>query len=216
MASIPVNAAIGLFPNVPDLPGVPPLKRKITSAVLAATPLFVKDLFSFGVAPTWGIFDSKGNLYLQPDSFLGMEYRNGCTVSDYPVEQGAFNTYNKVQTPFEATVSLAKGGEAADRAKFLLAVENIFATTNLYTIITPELTYSDVTITRYDYERRTRNGANFIVAHIQFIQVRQNPTPGAYSQPTATSAAHQGQVSVLSKISSKVMAATALTPILSW
>lgn len=216
------------FPNVPDLPGVPPLARKIGTNVAAAAPLVAADIsaqfpgalsglssFLFGTPPTWGVFQN-GKLFLQPDSFLGIRYRNENRVSDYPVEEGAFSTYNKVQTPFDATISLSKGGNAQDRAKFLLNVEHMFNDMKLYTVITPELTYSNLTVTDYTYERRSRNGAHFIVTHIRFLQVRILPNPGVYSSPTATPAKYQGQVSPLQKITPKLKAASALTPILSW
>lgn len=210
----PDNSALGVFPNVPDLPGVPPLQRKITSAAIAGGALYVKDVFKLASGPpAWGVFDSQGKLFLEPDSFLGIRYRNQNQISDYPVEEGAFATYNKVQTPFDAMVSLAKGGTRPDRVKFLKNVEAMFADINLYQLITPELTYPDVSVEDYDYERRTRNGAHMIVAHIHFKQVRILPNPGQYAQPKPTQ--HKGQVAATT-LPQKVLAATALTPILSW
>lgn len=213
MATFPDNAALGVFPNVPDLPGVPPLQRKITSAAIAAGALYVKDLFPSAQAPSWGVYDASGKLFLEPDSFLGLRYRNQNYISDYPVEEGAFSTYNKVQTPFDAWVSLSKGGTLNERQNFLKNVEKMFADIALYTLITPELTYPDVSVENYDYERRVRNGAHIIVTHIRFKQVRILPNPGDYAQPVATK--HKGQVSTAT-LPQKVLAASALTPILDW
>lgn len=210
-----MTTALGVFPNVPDLPGVPPVPRKLGIASIAAGALYLSDLFQFPVSETWGVFDSNGNQVLSPDSFLGIRYRNSNHISDYPVEDGAFASYNRVQTPFDAHVSLAKGGTLDERQAFMKAVEALFAPIDLYTLITPELTYSDVSIEDHEYERRTRNGAHIIIAHIHFLQVRILPNPGVYAQPTATSPQYRGQVAAVTPLDS-VLAAAPITQLVNW
>lgn len=160
------------IPNVPNLPGVPPLTRRIASAAVGAAPLLALDFFSFAGPDRWAIHDDSGAVAVEFDSFLSLEYLNRNHVSDYPVEQGQFQTYNKVATPFDAIVSIAKGGSVQDRQTFWESVERVMASMKLYTLVTPELTYGNLTAEQHRYERRVRNGAHLAVAHIRFKEVR--------------------------------------------
>src|ERR1035437_11025940 len=96
-----------MFPN---LPGVPALSKNnvIAAAVLVAAPL-INNLLD-KLKPHWGIYDVAGlKTVIEPDSFLGFDYRNETNISTYPIEQGGFASYNKVNTPFDARVKISKG-----------------------------------------------------------------------------------------------------------
>ncbi|OYZ43326.1 MAG: hypothetical protein B7Y20_14955 [Acidovorax sp. 16-64-162] len=129
------------------------------ASILSAGAILVADLINSYFQQKWGIYDDAGNLVLEPDSFIGMDFANNWQISDYPVEQGSFATYNKVATPYSSTVSMAKGGSEADRTAFLTTLDTIAGGLTLYTITTPEKNYINATIERYDYERRTHRGA---------------------------------------------------------
>src|SRR5574340_220619 len=97
-----------MFPN---FPGIPPLQNKqvIAGAALLAAPVLSNVLSA--LAPKWGIYKSdKTTLAIEPDSFIGIEYLNSQNVSSYPIERGSFASYNKVQNPFNAIVTISKSG----------------------------------------------------------------------------------------------------------
>lgn len=154
------------------IPGVPALKVPFTQSLISFGAILVADAFQSAFLQRWGIYDTSGNLVLEPDSFVGMDFMNNWQVSDYPVEQGSFASYNKVATPYGATVSVAKGGSQTDRNAFLEQLDIIADSLAPYSIVTPEKTYINATIERYDYERRTRNGAGMIFAHIRLKEIR--------------------------------------------
>lgn len=156
--------------------GIPALKIPFKASILSAGAILVADLINSYFQQKWGIYDDAGNLVLEPDSFIGMDFANNWQISDYPVEQGSFATYNKVATPYSSTVSMAKGGSEADRAAFLTTLDTIADGLTLYTITTPEKNYINATIERYDYERRTHRGAGMIFAHIRLKEVRSTAT----------------------------------------
>lgn len=124
-----------------------------------------------------------------PDTFVGIEFGGDSRISDYPVEQGAFADYNKVQVPSEIRVTLACAGEQMDRHEFLSQLESMKQSIDLYDIATPDQLYQSYNLIHYDYSRRATNGVSMIVVELRFEQIRQ--TGGAtYSavSPSAVSA----------------------------
>lgn len=167
------------FPDVPDLPGVPALPRSNLAPVLEqialATPAIQSLLWqSTASAPTWGIFDSDNNLVLKPDSIVDFDYRNESAVSDFPVQEGSFANYNKVNNPYEISLRLAIGRNIGERATFLAQLDKISLSLDLYTILTLERTYRNVNITRYEVTRRGGAAAFFLTeVDIYFREIRQ-------------------------------------------
>jgi len=204
MTSPLVILASPLFPNVPNLPGVPPVARMLgTEAVAAAAMLFpglASAIFGGQQPEQWGIMDKNYNLVLSPDSVVRMDMDDPYHVSDYPVEKGSFASYNKVKIPFSGTVTMSKGGTDSDRSQFLQAAQTLEASLDDYFIATPETTDGPVTIDRVSYERRANAGANFILAHIQFTEIRITP-PVQYSQ--------SGQQQTTSKVPASSATSTA-------
>lgn len=202
--------------NFPFLPGIPPLLEKIipAAAVLASGPI---GAFLQSLGPTWEVLDQKGNKILNPDSFIGIQFSNDHRISDYPVEQGSFAYYNTVQNPFRCNVRMAKGGSEDERREFLNAVDWQSKILDLCTLVTPEATYNNLSIERYDYMRSASNGANMIVVDIHFLEIRlaQNniTQPNGTPHPTATVPQAQAQVHI-GQIAPTTPSAAALASIL--
>ncbi|OYV48309.1 MAG: hypothetical protein B7X10_03270 [Burkholderiales bacterium 21-58-4] len=175
--------SIPKFPTVPNLPGVPNLLRSpvAAAAVTALSPLISSFLGSF--AQVWGVFDAQGNQVLTPDTFLALEYTNSRRISNFPVEQGSFASYNKVNDPFSGTVRMAVGGTLSAREQFLADLQMLADSLDLYTLVMPEASYINVNMDRFDFRRETRNGAGVIVASCHFVEIRQAQT--AYSGQTS-------------------------------
>jgi hypothetical protein len=165
------------FPNVPALPGVPQLVRSLlfppsplpSIGSQASSGLWA----SSGELPTWGVFDSSGTQVIDPDNIFSLSNRNEWRLLDYPVQDGAFASFNKVIVPFEVSVRMTKGGSQSDRSAFLDQIEAIAGDLNLYDILTPEVTYTDVNITRYELTRRSAEGAFFLEVDLFFRQILQ-------------------------------------------
>jgi len=125
-------------------------------------------------APVWGLFDADGVQALQPDTFLGIEFRNSSRLSDYPLEQGAFESYNKVANPFDLVVGMAIGGSEAARTDFLARLRAMEDDLNLYTLVTPEEVFESVNLERYDYSRKQHNGATLLTVNLYLKEIRIN------------------------------------------
>ena len=136
--------------QVPNVPGVPALNSYSTNNIelLTADAALVVNAF----LPTWGIYyngfpviwpatvaSSVIGSVLAPigqvASLLGIpnllpvfastiefDFDQEWTVADYPVEQGAFQSYDKVQLPFECRVRMACGGPTSQRTAFLNSI----------------------------------------------------------------------------------------------
>lgn len=171
--------------NVPNAPGVPVLPGGFSPA--PAPVVAQSDTVSEGSAdaaggtgdnsPQWGLFDSSGNPVLVGDATVTFGYTHEWRVSDYPVEDGGFQSYNKVQTPIEGKITYAVGKTVANRQAFLLQAEALCDSTTLYNLVSPEVTAVNVTPYHVGYERSAAKGAQLIPVDVWFREIRVAPSP---------------------------------------
>ena len=180
-----------MYPKVPDAPGVPPLARDASNTQTGVpSPVGVIGSESGGFdqltqdgpgvssatdAPKWGLFKDNTPV-ISPDSFLGLEATKEYRVSDYPIEDGGFASYNKVEMPFVGKITYAKGGSEADRTQFLTEIQDAVRALDLYTLVTPEISYPQVNATHYDYRRISRNGVTMLTVEVWIEEIRNNVT----------------------------------------
>ncbi len=190
-----------LYPLVPNAPGVPAVLRGGAQVIDTATGgyLGLSDALNeiIGSDPVkWGIFDASGAPVGDYDSLFSLAYRNDSKLSDYPVEQGGFASYNKVDSPYDNIVTVTCGGTEARRAALLVALEAARKSLQLYSIFTPEATYQNSNITGIDMRREIREGANMLIVNLTVREVRQKAS-ASFSEPKNPSsfdAQSQGQV----------------------
>ena len=125
------------------------------------------------MANGWGVYDLSGNLVFDVDTVLDLKFSAKAKVSDFPVENNAFTSFNKVVEPFTPKVRLAVGGMIRVSAfQEALAVE--LASTNLYNIVTPTCNYFNVTLDGCDYAQTADNGnASLLVVDLSLKQIRE-------------------------------------------
>jgi hypothetical protein len=194
------------FPDVPNLPGVPALAR-VSASLQVSLPSLTSILLPLTAQlndavlgqTVWGIFDQDGNQALFPDAFIGIDFRNDARVSNYPQEQGAFASYNKVQTPYDCRVRLAIGSDAASRTGFLDTLDAMLRGIDLYTVVSPEMSYPSATLQNYDYRRDSSNGVTMLTVDLDFIEVRVTATANESEintpqNPASADAVSDGQV----------------------
>ena len=145
----------------------------------------------------WQIVDQYGNQVLIPDSVISFEYRNDRNIPNYPVEQGGFASYNKVALPYNIRTILSCGGSGAmTRAQFLVAVETLLDSTDLYSIITPDLIYENANLIHVNFRREARSGATLLKVEMFFEEVRTTAISKSIPrEPSGNSSVKNGQVS---------------------
>ena len=164
--------------SVQNTTGVPTL---LSNVPLPLPSLLMGDLISpseFSQAPAWGVYLG-GQSVVSFDTFLGVDYRQGWAISDYPVENGAFESYDKVDLPYDVRVRFAAGGSAANRQALLETVAVISETLDFYDVITPEVIYQNCNVQHYNYRRTNTNGVGMITIEMWLLEIRVVPKRGS-------------------------------------
>jgi len=185
------------YPNVPPLPGVPPLSRtgaQYVGAALAVVAQFLPtDLFG----QQWAIIDNETEtVVLVPDSFVDFEFKQDQKIPIYPLQAGAFASYNKVSLPYEIRVTVTCSGNGPmQKDNFINTLNQLLTSLTLLDIQTPGKTYTSVNLVHVDYRREARNGATLIIAKLWFQWVRIVTSSAPTAQPDGESPTSNGQVS---------------------
>lgn len=120
----------------------------------------------------WGIF-SNGVPVVTADSVVSFEYKQEWALSDFPVEQGGFASYDKVHIPYDVRFRFSSGGSGANRAALLSAVQAIAGTLTLFDAASPEAIYLSCCVKHYDYRRTSINGVGMIQVDVWLEEVLQ-------------------------------------------
>jgi len=190
----------------------------------------------------WGIYDSSGNQLGSSSSggnsllaavvqtaLLGQgpilstnsfEFKRETRVSDFPVQDGGFASYNKVILPAEPIVRYCFTGTVADRTTFLNQLDAACQSTQLYSVVIPEATYHNYNIVDYNIIRRADSGANMLIVELHLREIRQVSVSYSITQspinqpqnPASTSQSSSGIVQPSSDVSTLKKGATAVFP----
>lgn len=120
----------------------------------------------------WAIYDASGALAIEPDSFISFDTKNDAKVPDYPMEKGAFSSYNKVMSPFEIHLRLSCGGVKTSPSDFLSTLADMQASVGLYSLATPDRYFDSINLLSYDYKRESTNGVTLVTANCTFREIR--------------------------------------------
>lgn len=172
------------MPNVPNLPGVPTLASYssfVGTLLIADTIAFITSLFR----TQWGAFKN-GIPVIVADNVVDLSFKQDWSVSNYPIERGGFESYDKVNSPFEVRVRFSAGGVLADRQDLLRSVTIVDDSLELFDIVTPEAVYTGVNMMHFDYQRAADRGAGLIVVDTWWVEVRETAI-AAFSNTKAPS-----------------------------
>lgn len=183
---LPITVTLPAFPSVANLPGVPQLARSALVGALTPPALgFAADpdvlWQATQSAPVWGVFDVNDDLVVDADSVDTFGWRKENRMPNYPIQEGAFGTFNRVGLPNETSVVLTKGGSLSDRTAFLQQIDILTDQQNiqLYTIRTPERSYFNVSCGRGEMARRKSANAFYFDVELYFIEIA--PVAAQYS-----------------------------------
>ncbi len=143
---------------VPNVPGVPTLLGGFAPTPALPALNDISNALPSSLSPSWGIF-LDGAAVVTADSVISMDARQEAVVADFPLEGGTFESYDKVDRPFDVRFRFAAGGDDANRAALFASVKALLADkTNKYMFISPEDVFESVTISHFDYHRTSING----------------------------------------------------------
>lgn len=166
------------FVNVPFGLGVPAVLRDPANPILPIVTLLsdaqaIANLFKKPISVQWGIYRN-GEAMVVADSVIGVEYKQDWDLANYPLEENSFETYDKINSPFSIRIRFTSGGTEVAREALLASVEAISSTLDLYDVVTPERTYSNLNVMHYDYSRTAVNGVGMITVDIGLQEIRSN------------------------------------------
>lgn len=170
------------FPGLPSLPA--------TVSLLSDVALIVSDalgLLTGFAASQWGIFQD-GFPVVVADNVVSVSYNQDWTIADFPIEDGGFETYDKVDTPFNSRVRFSSGGSQSNREALFDSIAAIAGNLELYDVVTPEVVYPSVNIQGYNVSRTSNNGVGLIMIEVKLLEVRVNATAAFTSTKSPTSA----------------------------
>jgi hypothetical protein len=156
-----------------SIPGLPALSAA-SAAFFSEVAFIASDGPGVSTAATtsqWGIF-LNGDPVVIADNVLSMEFRQDFKISNYPVEQGAFASYNKVQMPMEVKFRFSAGGSSSNRSNMLNSIGAVIGDTNLYDVVTPDATYVNFNFTHQDYRRTAQEGAGLLSVDVWVEEIR--------------------------------------------
>lgn len=173
--------------SIPGLPALLPDVEGLFSEVLS---LAADAILGIGATQSqWGIF-LNGEPVVVSDNVVSFEFRQDFTISNYPIEGGAFASYNKVQHPFEVKFAFSTGGSDSDRQATLASIAAVIADTNLYDAVTPEGVYSNLNFTHQDYRINQGNVGLRVVdvwcEEVRPAQLASSSTPTTVTNPDGT------------------------------
>lgn len=121
--------------------------------------------------PSYGIYLKSGLKALSPTSFLGIEYGADASVVSSPIEKGSYNSFNKVKRPpiirvlftlegwtgYSGSIPNLTNFTLTSRSDMLAALDAMVADAQVYDIETPDTTYEDYDLVRYNYRTSDRD-----------------------------------------------------------
>lgn len=128
------------------------------------------------IGEQWTIIDEEGGTAIQFTSFIDIDVRNEGTALSYPVEEGGFANYNKVQSPLDIRVTLSTQGTDSDFEYILDKLDEYQNDPVKLFISTPSAYYGPMTLEAYSNKRTRESGAGQLTVELNFIEVREVQT----------------------------------------
>jgi len=104
-------------------------------------------------------------------STVEFDYINDLPIANYPQENGAFQSYNKVKLPFDIRLRVCTGGSVSARQSFLYTCQAIAASYQLFSVITPEMVFSNCNCNHISWARTAIRGNQLIQVDLSFVQI---------------------------------------------
>lgn len=178
------------MPFVPIVPGVPAIAGNTFFGVVTLLTQDALGILASFLEPQWGLF-LDGEPVIVANSVVKFNFKRSASIADYPIEQGGFESYDKVQLPYKVRMSFASGSSAEARTELLASADAAQQSLDLYDCVTPEQTYINVNIYDYDYDRAADHGNGMITVELMGEEVRVNTSTQFTNTKTPDAAATQ-------------------------
>lgn len=141
----------------------------ILNAVLDVADGF--GVFGFDPSTQWGLFRD-GAQVVEADSVTAFDYKQDYPLSTYQVEEGGFETFDKVEMPYDVRLEFVTGGDLEARQAMLASIKAIQGSLDVFDAVTPEWTYLSCNVSHVDYGQRPDRGVGLLRVSVHLTQVR--------------------------------------------
>lgn len=149
------------------------LNNKLNLGVTYANN-YLRQFDILGIMPEqWTILNNGGSKAIEFTSFYKANTKLESKVTQMPVENGSFVSYNIVDTPLEMEVTLIKQGLPQDLQDVVNTLLDYISNTELVSIVTPDCEYPNMKLTKANFERSAENGTDRLICECNFVEVRQ-------------------------------------------
>ena len=124
----------------------------------------------------WLLLGEGDEEVLSFNSLLELNVESNGSVPAQAIEQGGFAAYNKTQEPLNVTASVAIEGTPADLQAALGTLNQLKEDTKLFSLITPEFEYVNLTLESFSYTRKREEGRGVLYIQMNLIEVREVET----------------------------------------
>lgn len=169
---------------IPNVPGVPALASGLAIQTLTLLGADAPGLLASLGVPQWGLF-LNGEPVITAESVTAFGFRKSFSVPSYPIEDGSFENFNKVQRPFDGRLSFSTGGSVADKQALVDSVDAAVSSLQMFDIVTPEVIYPSVSAIEYAYDRRAVRGLGLLTIDVLCKEIRITAQT-AFSTSTST------------------------------
>jgi hypothetical protein len=150
-------------------------------------------LFAGVTGAPWGIYLGVIPVVVT-ENVVAFDFGQQFDISDYPIEDGQFASYNKVYRPFDVTFRFSAGGDLLKRQALLDSIRAFVEDTNEYSVVTPDAVYLSVNLVGYRYRQSNNDGVGLIKVDVMARQVKNAVAAvftGSLSSPRNPSFASQ-------------------------
>lgn len=124
----------------------------------------------------WTILDESGQTAVTFTSFIDIDLRNEGQALSYPIEEGKFANYNKIQAPLDIRVTLAVQGTETDFEYVLQKLDEYQKEAVKLSVSTPAALYENLTLETFNYTRNRENNSGMLTVELHLIEVREVET----------------------------------------
>ena len=122
---------------------------------------------------TWRLVSESGGDAVEFSSMLTVSIEAGGQALTCPIEQGAFATYNKVQSPLSISLELGIGGEAYEQRAALDRLERMRSGLEKVALVTPYEYYPSLTLASFSHHREPGLANHALLVSLQLTEVRE-------------------------------------------
>ena len=105
------------------------------------------------------------------DSFVSFQGNHSSQIVKNAIENGSFRSVNKIKSPNEIVIELAKGGYRSGVEDVLNRLKEYEGSTTLCRVVTPFGILKNLNITKLEYNYTRDSGSNLLIARITLQEI---------------------------------------------